>query len=478
MFVGREEQLNALAALLRKKTPSLVTCRGRRRIGKSTLIREFARQAARLIAIEGLPPRPGLANRDQLRAFGSQLARQTSIPEIELANWPQAFQLLASAVRNEWTVILLDEISWMGGFDPDFPGHLKTAWDTVFRKYPKLVLVLCGSVSAWITKNILNNTGFVGRDSWDILLEELPLHHCNRFWGKSVDRIGAGEKLSILSVTGGVPKYLEELDPGLSADENIRRLCFQREGILFREFDQIFSDVFGKRAEGYKVIFEALAHGSRTVSEISAALGKERSGHMSEYLEDLVLGGFLARDAIFDPKTGRPTRTEKYRLRDNYARFYLRYVAPRRDAIEKGLLRALSLDQLPEWDAVLGLQFENLVLNNVPSLTRYLGLGCTPLLAAAPYSQRATARMKGCQIDLLLRTKHSLYVVEIKHRKSIAFSVVDETREKVLRLPADRRFSIRTALVYAGDLDPKVETEGYFDFIIPFARLLQVMVRP
>ncbi len=473
MFVGRDEQLNDLAALLRKKTPSLVTCRGRRRIGKSTLIREFAKQADRLIAIEGLAPRPGLTNRDQLQAFGRQLAQQTDLPEVALANWSQALQLLASAVRDEWTVILLDEISWLGGFDPDFPGYLKTAWDTEFKKHPKLVLVLCGSVSAWITENILNNTGFVGRDSWDILLQELPLHHCNLFWGKASDRISAVEKLTQLSVTGGVPKYLEELDPGLSADENIRRLCFQREGMLFREFDQIFSDVFGKRAEGYKAIVESLAHGGRTVSEISAVLGKERSGHMSEYLEDLVMGGFLARDTVFDPKTGRATRTRKYRLRDNYARFYLRYVAPRRDSIEKGLLRGLTLDQLPEWDTVLGLQFENLVLNNVSSLPRHLGLGRTPLLAAAPYSQRATARKKGCQIDLLIRTKHTLYVVEIKRRKAIDISVVDEVREKALRLPSDRRLSVRTALVYEGTLDPRVKTEGYFDFIIPFDRFLK-----
>ncbi len=473
MFIGRVEQLNDLAALLRKKTPSLVTCRGRRRIGKSTLIREFAKQADRLIAIEGLAPRPGLTNRDQLQAFGRQLAQQTNIPEVGLTDWPQAFRLLGSAVRDEWTVILLDEVSWLGGLDPDFPGHLKAAWDNVFTAHPRLVLVLCGSVSTWITDNILNNTGFVGRDSWDILLEELPLHHCNEFWGAAGEGVSAAEKLCLLSVTGGVPKYLEELDPGLTAEENIRRLCFQREGILFRDFDQIFSDVFGKRAGNYKAIVESLAHGSRTVSEISTLLDKERSGHLSGYLRDLVLGGFLARDTVFDPNTGRSTRIEKYRLSDNYARFYLRYIAPRRDSIERGLMRGLSLDQLPEWSSVMGLQFENLVLNNVPSLARHLGLGRMPLLGAAPFIQRATARRKGCQIDLLMLTRHSLYVVEIKRRRFIDVSVVDAVREKVFRLPVDRRLSVRTALVYEGSLDPRVETEGYFNFIIPFSRFLQ-----
>jgi Holliday junction resolvase-like predicted endonuclease len=136
------------------------------------------------------------------------------------------------------------------------------------------------------------------------------------------------------------------------------------------------------------------------------------------------------------------------------------------------LLRKMSLEQLPEWPAVLGLQFENLVLNNVSSLVRLLRLGGTPLLGAAPYLQRSTLRKQGCQVDLLMRTKHSLYVVEIKHRRSIDVSVIDEVREKVVRLNAGKGASVRTALVYEGQLDPKVEAEGYFDFVIPFARLL------
>jgi len=472
MFIGREEQLHDLNSLMRKKSASLVTCRGRRRIGKSSLITEFGKGAARFLAFEGLPPRPGLSNWDQLQAFSQQLARQSKIPAVTLADWPQAFALLASTLQNEWTVVLLDEVSWLGGYDPDFPGHLKTAWDNLLKTHPKLIVVLCGSVSAWITDNILHNTGFAGRDSWDIVLDELPLHHCNRFWGKAGERISATEKLDLLSVTGGVPKYLEEIDPGLSSEENIRRLCFQREGILFREFDRIWSDVFGKRAASYKTIVESLAHGSRTVQELSRILGKERSGHMSAYLADLVLGGFLAKDTVFDPKTGRDTRLQKFRLRDNYARFYLRTVAPRREKIEKGLLRKMSLDQLPEWPAVKGLQFENLVLNNVPSLARFLRLGATPLLGAAPYVQRPTLRKQGCQIDLLMRTKHALYVVEIKHRAAIDPSVIAEVRKKVLRLNAGIGVSIRTALVYEGQIDPKVEAEGYFDFVIPFARLL------
>ena len=457
---------------MRKRSPSLVTCRGRRRIGKSTLIREFGKEAGCFLEFEGLAPRPGMGNADQLEAFSQQLARQTKLPRVTLDGWPQAFQLLVSTLSTKWTIILLDEISWLGGYDPDFAGHLKTAWDGLFKRHPQLILVLCGSVSAWIEENILQNAGFVGRTSWDIVLDELPLASCDLFWGKNRTRIDTGEKLTLLSVTGGVPKYLEEIDPGLTADENIRRLCFRPEGILFREFDQIFNDIFGKRSAAYREALRTLAAGSRSVSEISSALGKERSGHMTSYMRDLVLAGFVAKDRSFDPKSGRIARTEKYRLRDNCSRFFLRYVEPHRDRIEKGLMRDLTLAQLPGWDTLLGLQFENLVLSNIGALTELLRIGRTPILSASPYVQKPTARRSGCQVDLLIATRHSLFVVEVKRRRKITLEIVGEVKEKVRRIPTGAGRSVRTALVYQGELAHGLEEEGYFDFIIPCKSLM------
>ena len=473
MFVGRKRHLQDLNQLMRKRSSSLVTCRGRRRIGKSRLIREFGQSAPIYLEFEGLAPRADLCNADQLEAFSQQLARQTILPKVALDNWPQAFQLLSSIITDEWTVILLDEVSWLGGYDPDFPGHLKKAWDALNEQHSKLILIVCGSISAWIEENILQNTGFVGRTSWDIHLEELSLASSDLFWGKNRDKIDTSEKLTVLSVTGGIPKYLEEIDPGLSADENIQRLCFYPEGILFREFDQIFSDIFGKRSKSYREILHSLTAGSRSVSEISHAIGKQRSGHMTAYLKDLMLAGFIAKDKSFDPKSGRVTRTEKYRLKDNYSRFFLKYVEPQRDRIEKGLVRSQVSAQLPGWNSLLGLQFENLVLGNVDTLTKLMGIGGTPVLSASPYFQKPTARKKGCQIDLMIVTKHSLYVVEIKRRLKIGMAVVEEVQQKVNRISTVAGKSIRTVLVYEGELTAGVKNEGYFDFIIPFGILMR-----
>ena len=222
MFVGRTEALNRLDGLWQKSTPSLVTVRGRRRIGKSTLVAEFARRTAdHFISIDGQAPGEGVNNKVQLRSFVEQLAVQTEAPDVAVKNWLQAFRMLGSSLPKDGRiVVLLDEISWMGGYDKSFAGTLKIVWDKILKKRDNLVLVLCGSVSSWIADNILNGTGFAGSDSLDLVVNELPLSVCKAFWGAAAERTSTSEMLDVLSVTGGVPKYLEELNPSLSADES------------------------------------------------------------------------------------------------------------------------------------------------------------------------------------------------------------------------------------------------------------------
>ena len=398
MFIGRERELKLLSALLEKETASLVVCRGRRRIGKSTLIQEFGKKSEYFLEFQGLPPRDGLTKKDQLDAFSQQLALQTSLPKLRLESWSQAFALLAGIIGNEKTVLFLDEISWMAEKDRDFAGHLKIAWDTQFKKHSGLILVLCGSVSSWIDKNILNSAGFMGRVSTDLMLSELPLFHCNKFWKQKAERIAEMEKLKMLSVTGGVPRYLEEIDINASAEQNIQRMCFSREGILFSEFDKIFQDIFSRRANICKKIITALSDGNKALTDICKAIGVERSGIISKYMEDLIWSGFVAKDKVYKPGTSRESRLTRYRIRDNYLRFYIRYIEPMKHAVEQGLYDDVGLDGLTEWDVIMGFQFENLVLNNVKTVCRVLSIPMNTVKSASPYFQKknsASKRMSG-----------------------------------------------------------------------------------
>ena len=474
MFYGREEDLADLKSLWKKNTASLITCRGRRRIGKSTLIEEFAKRSkARFIEIAGTAPRKGMTNSDQLKAFSQQLDAATGQGKSNIpSDWFEAFTRLDNAINDSNTVVLLDEISWMGQFDPDFPGTLKTIWDTRFKKHRNLIMVLCGSVSTWIEANILNSTGFVGRATQNITLRELPLDCCVRFWGSAAERTAPSEIIDVLSVTGGVPRYLEEIDPSLTASENIRRMCFIPKAMLRDDFSKIFNSVFGDNAAYKKRILEVLASSSLTLSELAKAIGVERGGVISNHLEELSIAGFVTADEGFNPSTGKAAKSVRYRISDNYTRFYLRYIRPNEQIIDLGVFRFSGLEALPGWDSILGLQFENLVANNLPALLPRLGLDKAMLKSAAPWRQMPTARKKGCQIDLLLQCNRSVCIVEIKRRREIGREVADEVAAKVKALAMPRDISVRTALVYDGHLSPRVEAEGYFDSLIPIDDIL------
>lgn len=474
-FHGRQFFADQFARLFRSAKPSLVVVQGRRRIGKSAFVRHCGRTYAdHFLKFEGLGPRPGIGRAEQLASFAQQLTAQLKAPKMVFESWPQALHTLAGALPAKGkTVLLLDEISWMAVGDADFAGHLKIAWDNHFSQRKNLVVVLCGSMSAWIEANLLNSAGFVGRCSWVFTLPPMPLPECVPFWRGKAARIPVLEKIKTLAVTGGVPRYLEEIDPAQTAEQNIHRLCFEPGGLLYREFDDLFSSVFSRRADRYREICRALSGPAKTLVELSRDRDVGRGGIVTEALAELESAGFITSDLPFDPQTGTEQRTPKYRLSDNYTRFYLRYVEPQARRIAKGLYRQRALETLPAWDTLMGLQFENLVITNRDTLLRHIELSNTPILNAAPYFQKKTLRREACQIDLMLRTSRSLYVVEIKLRTRIGHECITETQEKIRKLKLPKGTPCRTVLVYHGELEPGIVDEDYFDYLVPFERLFE-----
>ena len=472
MFVGRTKEYELLDALWTKRTASLVVCRGRRRIGKSRLIQEFGSKADQFLEFQGLPPRPGIDRGDQLSAFGEQLAAQTSLPRLGIENWLQAFQLLNSAIGRRKAVILLDEVSWMAQGDADFAGSLKIAWDTLFKNHKRLIVVVCGSVSSWMERNILCSAAFVGRVSLDLVLRELPLTDCMKFWGAKGSRISEVEKFRFLGVTGGVPKYLEELRPERSVEHNIHRLCFSQHGIMVSEFDRIFDDVFGRRSQVYRRIVETLTDGPRERVQIIEAAGLEPGGTVSGYLNDLQMSGMISEDYVYRPGVQQPGRKYRFRLSDNYLRFYLKYIAPNRHRIEQGLFDDATVSDIVAWDTLMGLQFENLVLNNLPLLFESIGLSPGDIVSASPYFQTSTRRQQGCQIDLLIQTRRTLYVCEIKFQEQVRADVIGQVLQKIDRLKIPKGYTVRPVLIYVGRLSSSLVRNDGFDALVDFAELL------
>ena len=472
MFLGREKELESLRLLLDKQIASLVACRGRRRIGKSTLFKEFAkREKLGFISIEGLGPRKGQTNADQLKNFGIRLFEQTRGRLVIPQTWSEAFDLLSRRIpKRGRQLVLLDEISWMGKYDPDFAGYLKNGWDDALKHRDNLILVVCGSVSSWIKRNLLDSATFGGRFSRDLVLKELPLRQCAEFWRERREDLASRELLDVLSVTGGVPRYLEEVNPSLSAAENIRLMCFTSDGPLFKDFSAMFSEVFGETSVMKGDVLRTLADGTKTLNEIAQSLGVERGGSLGGVLDELAEAGFVAKDTVLNPRTWAKSRISHYRLCDNYARFYLKFIEPHVDAIKEGRFEFETLAELPGWQTVMGLQFENLVLNRVMDFREQLHLNGLSIRSAAPYR---VGGKNGVQVDLLIQTDEVMCVVEVKRRKLIKTEIVDEVKEKIRKIRHPKAISVRKALIFDGELPVSVRRSGYFDAIVDVGRMIK-----
>ncbi len=357
----------------------------------------------------------------------------------------------------------------------EFKSSLKTFWDHQISDKPNVILVVAGSVSGWIGKNILDDPGFYGRESKVLNLKALPLDVCSKFWG-AYD-VSAAEKFKILAVTGGVPRYLEEIIPTRDSTSNILDLCFKEEGFLFREYPMIFTNIFGRKSETYEKIVETLIEtDGLTADELKRKIGT-KSGNINNYLKDLVKSGFLSKVIHWSPTQPRKaSKITNYKVVDNYLRFYLSYIKNREHRIREGIYILDSLDSLENWDTMLGIQFENLVLENKELVFSALSLTNTNTIEmASSYFQKKTASRKGCQIDLLIQTINSLYVCEIKLQKKIRRSVEDDVKRKIAALKTSKipkHLNIFPVLIFSGSLTQNLKKSDYFIKKIDFADFL------
>jgi uncharacterized protein len=472
-FIGRDAELSELESLMFKKVSTLMVIKGRRRIGKTRLIEKFA-EGKPFLQFIGLAPSNGVTANDQRNEFARLLAEQTDLPEINTDDWSQLFALLGTQVKEGRHIIFFDEITWMAQDDPTFLSKLKNAWELYYKKNPKLILILCGSISAWIEKNILSSTGYFGRIAKKMTLKELPLCSCNQLLDAIGFKRSIHEKFMLLALTGGVPWYIELIDPKKSAFDNINALCFSEDGILVDEHQYIFHDLFGKRSHVYEEVTRYLANGIAEFSQIAKAIHYPNSGTFTHYLHELIESGYVKKTVSWSIKTGKPLKTICYRLSDNYLRFYYKYIQPKFELIKNGQYKNVEAKYLTHFSTILGLQFETLVINNASRLHEKLNIQAADIVASSPYYQTATKRRRGCQIDYLIQTRlNTLFVCEIKFSRSpINTHVLEEVQEKIHRLVIPKNFICVPVLIHVNGVSDELLDADYFYRIIDFSELM------
>lgn len=472
IFIGRKTELERLKALYKKKVSSLVVIKGRRRIGKSRLVGEFAKtsNAQTFWSFAGLAPKDGISAGQQRDNFARQLALMLKIPPMTFLDWSDAFEHLSLHIK-PGDIILFDEISWMGSKDPSFIPKLKAWWD---KQTMHVLLVFCGSVSTWIEENILKSTAFFGRINLTISLEALSIPESAEFLRKLGMQLSHYDMYKLLSIVGGVPWYLEQFNPHITPDDNIKQLAFEKNGLLLSEFDRIFHDLFNSKATTYKKILDSLKDGARTLSEIRQIIKFAHSGTLSEMMDNLIVAGFVIKQSLWSFKTAKPLKQSLYRISDPYMRFYLKVIEPNLGSIADGGFDQISLSSMPGFETHMGLQLEVLLLQNRQLLLEKLGLLSADIVRSGPYRQTKTSIVQGCQIDYLIQTKtNSLFICEFKFKKrEISSEIITQMQEKISRLKTPKGFAKVAILFHLSGVAPSVATNTYFYRIVDIADFL------
>ncbi|RZI46116.1 AAA family ATPase [Candidatus Finniella inopinata] len=473
-FVGRKQELTKFKDLAQKRQASLVVIKGRRRIGKSRLAEEFAKNKT-FLSFTGLTPEAGMTAQTQRDAFAVRLAQHFKLPPLTFTDWTDAFYNLSFHLNDQPTVILFDEISWMGAKDSTFIPKLKSWWDLDVQNRANITLVFCGSVSTWIEDNILKSTAFFGRISLILELAPLSLSESANLLRLRGIKGSENELYKILAVTAGIPWCLEQILPHYSADQNIHKLCFEKGGLLTHEFDRIFHDLFSQKGDIYKNILLNLRNGMQTLHSIRQAVNYSKSGTLSTLMEHLIISGFVTKHAQWVLKTGAEKRQSLYRLNDPYTRFFLKYIEPNMTKINKGSYAEVEMTQLPGYETMLSFQMECLLLQNRSALLKAMAINPADCVFDNPYFQLQSSKHKGCQVDYLIQTRtNNIYVCEFKfRRKELGFDIIEDVQNKINRINLPRGYAAVPVLFHIGGVSDKVIDQQYFYRIIDLADFLE-----
>ncbi|MBI5448217.1 MAG: ATPase [Gammaproteobacteria bacterium] len=472
LFIGRKNELERLNALHNKRAPALVVVKGRRRIGKSRLVAEFASKCPRnqFWSFAGLAPEEGVSAQSQRDHFAKQLALFLKFPPMTFNDWSDAFEHLSRHLKSG-DIILFDEISWMGAKDPSFIPKLKAWWD---RQTLPVLLVFCGSVSTWIEENILKSTAFFGRINLSMTLEPLSIPESAELLRKIGLKCSPYDTYKLLSILGGVPWYLEQLNPAYTADENIKRLAFEKEGLLVLEFDRIFHDLFNTKGVTYKKILDALKDGAKTLAEVRSMIEFSRGGTLSCMMDHLITAGFIKKQDLWSFKTAKPLKKSLYCISDPYMRFYLKVIQENLSRISLNGFKDVSLSSLAGFEVHLGLQLEYLLLQNHSLLLGAIGISPVDVLCDGAYRQFSTSTQKGCQIDYLIQTRtKNLFICEFKFRKrELGMDVAYKIQDKIKALKVPKGFATVPVLFHLGGVSSALEADRYFYRIVDIADFL------
>ncbi|MFZ2897951.1 MAG: ATP-binding protein [Saprospiraceae bacterium] len=428
-IIGRKKEIGQLDKIKASRKSEFVAVYGRRRVGKTFLVREYFEYQFDFQLT-------GLANantQQQLTNFHATLRRYApaydkSIP----SNWFEAFQDLISCLEtiqgDRKKIIFLDELPWLATPKSDFMMSLEHFWNSWATNRKDIILIACGSAASWMISELINNRGGLhNRVTERIKIHPFNLGETERLLQSKNIVLDRYQILQLYMVMGGIPYYLDAVSPEKSAAQNIEEMCFRKGAILETEFRNLLASLF-RKAHRHEAVVNALALKARGMSRnelVAAATGITSGGSLTRVLEELEESGFIQRYTPFNNKS----KNTLYRLSDFYSTFYLKFIKDNTN-YEAGVWTN-AIDH-PSQRAWAGYAFEQVCLAHIPQIKKALGISG---ILSHTSSWKSARPENGAQIDLVIdRRDQVINLCEVKYSinpYSITKAYADNLRNKV-----------------------------------------------
>lgn len=405
MVIGRENQLFLLNNALISNKSELVAVYGRRRVGKTFLIRETYKKHF-VFELSGIPQGD---IKDQLMNFYQELVKKSKkiAKYPKPANWMEAFSLLEKFIDGLTTkgkkVIFLDEFPWIYTQKSKFIQLFAHFWNNYCSKRSDLVVVICGSSASFMVNKVINDKfGLHNRITLPIRLLPFNLYETELYLKSRKIHWDRYAYVQLYMAIGGIPHYLEKIQRGDSVATAIDRLCFQKDGVLVNEFNQVFTSLFENASIHIKLVETlALSQKGLTRSEIISKSNINSGGTLSHTLRELIESGFVSESQPYNK-----VKETLYRLSDEYSIFYQRFIKPNKNSSWVTLYNSRS------YITWCGFAFETLCLKHVRQIIKQLGISGMSVNSVSWRNSLA-------QIDLLLdRSDRCINLCEIKFSES------------------------------------------------------------
>lgn len=427
-MVGRTEEIEIINKLLTSGQSEMLAVIGRRRVGKTFLIRETLKSK---IDFELIGLKDGTVEL-QLQNFQLQLARtfENIVFQSTIKNWLEAFenliQCLQTLPKSKKAVLFFDEFPWLDGQKSGFKTAFTHFWNS-YASQKNVLVIICGSAATYMKDKVLNDKGGLhNRVTKYINLQPFTLKETEMFLKQKGIHLNTYQIVQLYMVFGGIPHYLNQVEKGLSAAQNIDKHCFQANGFLRHEFQNLYQALFNK-AERHEELVELLSKKASglTRQELADQSSMSNGGGFTKVLNELEQSGFIQSLHPF----GKKSKDKIYRLTDYFSLFYFKFMVPAKNP-EPGYFMTLQATQ--SFKSWCGYAFENICLQHVSQIKKALGIHG---IYSENYSfyQNKTDEREGAQIDLVIDRKDGVInLCEMKfYEGPYPFSIKDA--EKIMR---------------------------------------------